>query len=1456
MSNNEKDIEYIESSDLRNQPNFDNSSRSSTTTIEEKDKKDDRYGHRDTFGESEANQVSIKDAKMEYETLRRELTDKSRRSLSKAEEGESEEFNLDQFLHGMSREREENGHKRKHLGVSWTNLHVEGLGADAYTIPTVFSTIMKTIQFWKFFEKKKTSTKVILDDLTGCCRDGEMLLVLGRPGAGCTSFLKVISNMRESYTHIAGDVSYGGIDHGTFAKHYKGQVCYNEEEDQHYPTLTAKQTLQFALRTKTPGNRLPGESQKDFVDRVLYLLGNMLGLTKQMHTMVGNAFVRGLSGGERKRLSIAEQMTTSSTINCWDCSTRGLDAASALDYVRSLRIMTDIFDITTIATLYQASNSIFSLFDKVLLLDEGKCIYYGPTKTAKSYFEDMGFYCPPRKSTPDFLTGLCNPLEREFKPGFENSVPQHASEFQEVYRASAVYKAMIRDTEDYKETVAKENFASSFQEAVHQEHQKRASKKNPYIASFFQQVKALTIREHHLLIKDREALISRYGTMLIQGLITASCFFQLPLDGQGAFSRGGAIFFSAMFNTFISQSELVRFLMGRPILEKHKQYALYRPSAYYIAQVTMDIPYSLAQVLLYNICSYFMMGLNMTAGKFFTSFIILFFLTMCMTGFFRFFGTVTSSFFLATQITGVLLIATTTYTGYTIPYSKMHPWLFWIYYINPITYAYKGLVSNEMAGQVYSCEGPGNSIPYGPSYTDWNYKVCTMAGGNPGEPFVRGEAYLETAFSYRAQDLWAPDFVVVVAFFIFFTILTALGMEFIRLKKSASLTKLYIPGKAPKPRTAEEEDERRRKQKEVTTGMDKISTGTTFSWQHVNYTVPIKGGSIQLLNDINGIVKPGHLTALMGSSGAGKTTLLDVLARRKTLGKVSGDIFLNGEVLMNDFERLTGYCEQMDVHQPAVTVREALRFSAYLRQPAEVSREEKNEYVEQIIQLLEMEDIGDAQIGEVESGYGISVEERKRLTIGMELVGKPQLLFLDEPTSGLDAQSSYNIIRFIRKLADAGWPVLCTIHQPSAILFEHFDHLLLLVRGGRTAYYGEIGQDSRIMIDYFESNGGPKCSPDANPAEYILEVVGAGTAGKATRDWADVWMNSPECKALDEELDAINANADKNPTRVAYTYSTPYSTQFRLVFGRMSLAYWRSVEYNIGRFLNIMFTSLITGFTFWKLGSSSTDMMYKIFALFGTFIMCFVMIILAQPKFMMERIYFRREYASRYYSWLPWGISAILVELPYVVFFAASFMFGFYWTTGMRNTSAACGYFYITFVIVVCWAVTLGFVIAAVAELPTMAALINPLILSLLILFCGLMQTPKAMPKFWSSWMYWLDPFHYYIEGLSVNELEHLQIVCTENDLVRFSPPPGQTCAQYTAEFFASGAPGYIANPDAVQPEQCGYCTYKSGPEFYETNMGWSAANKWRNFGILIAFFVFNIFVFLALVYLKRKGRR
>jgi ABC-type multidrug transport system permease subunit/ABC-type multidrug transport system ATPase subunit len=821
-----------------------------------------------------------------------------------------------------------------------------------------------------------------------------------------------------------------------------------------------------------------------------------------------------------------------------------------------------------------------------------------------------------------------------------------------------------------------------------------------------------------------------------------------------------------------------------------------------------------------------------------------------MNGFFRFWGAVSPNFFTASQLSSILLIACLVYCGYQIPYKSMHPWLYWIYWINPLAYGYKALLSNELHNMNFSCEG-ANSVPYGPTYTDSAYKTCALPGATPGQDYVSGDVYLHVAYGYETWQRWI-DFVAVLLFFFLFTILTALAMEYIDLQKEGSITKVYKAGKAPKEvdasaqldQVVEENDEK----------MEAVHEGTTFSWHHMNYDVPVKGGTLRLLNDIGGIVRPGHLTALMGSSGAGKTTLLDVLAKRKTIGKIEGRIYMNGEALGPDFERTTGYCEQMDIHNPNATVREALKFSAYLRQSSEVPKEEKDAYVEQIIRLMEMEKIADALVGDLEAGVGISVEERKRLTIATELVGKPKLLFLDEPTSGLDAQSSFNIVRFIRKLADAGWPVLCTIHQPSATLFEHFDHLVLLVRGGKTAYCGEIGQDAHTMIDYFERNGGPKCSPSANPAEYILECVGAGTAGKATKDWSEVWTASAEAKELDAELEQTHQNIDTNAKNKSSPYALSFAQQFWFVYKRMNVSWWRCPTYNMGRLFNVCFIGLISGFSFWKLGNSPGDMQNRMFSVFTTLLMSNALIILAQPRFMQERMWFRREYASRYYGWAPFALSCILVEIPYLIFFSAVFLCCFYWTAGLQNISDRIGFFYIHFVVFLLYSVSLGFMIAAFSSTPPMAAVINPFFTSILILFAGIMQPPASMPHFWSAWMYWLDPYHYVIEGLVVNVMDSVQVVCGASDFVQIPVPANQTCGQYMDTFFKSGGSGYVEDENVY--DTCNYCQYSVGNQFYEERIGWKFENRWRDFGILVAYYVFNVFAFMFFVFLFRKAKR
>jgi ATP-binding cassette subfamily G (WHITE) protein 2 (PDR) len=209
------------------------------------------------------------------------------------------------------------------------------------------------------------------------------------------------------------------------------------------------------------------------------------------------------------------------------------------------------------------------------------------------------------------------------------------------------------------------------------------------------------------------------------------------------------------------------------------------------------------------------------------------------------------------------------------------------------------------------------------------------------------------------------------------------------------------------------------------------------------YDIKIKKDETRrILDNVDGWVRLGALTALMGVSGAGKTTLLDVLAERVTVGVITREMLVDRRPRDSSFQRKTGYVQQQDIHLETSSVHEALRFSALMRQPVG-PREEKPAYVEEIVRLLDMEEYADATVGV--PGEGLHVEQRKRLAIGVELAAKPQLLlFFDEPTSGLDSQTSWAICNLMEKLKNSGRTILCTIRQPSTMLFQRFDRLLFL----------------------------------------------------------------------------------------------------------------------------------------------------------------------------------------------------------------------------------------------------------------------------------------------------------------------------------------------------------------------------------------------------------------------------
>lgn len=281
------------------------------------------------------------------------------------------------------------------------------------------------------------------------------------------------------------------------------------------------------------------------------------------------------------------------------------------------------------------------------------------------------------------------------------------------------------------------------------------------------------------------------------------------------------------------------------------------------------------------------------------------------------------------------------------------------------------------------------------------------------------------------------------------------------------------------------------------------------------------------------------------------------------MGVISGRMLVNGQLRDSSFQRKTGYVTQQDLNLHTSTVREALQFSVLLRQPARYTRQEKLDYVNDVIRLVDLDDCADAIVGH--TGEGLNVEQRKRLTIGVELAARPELLlFLDEPTSGLDSQTSWAICDLMEKLTRNGQAILCTIHQPSAALFQRFDRLLLLAKGGRTVYFGEVGKGSSTLVDYFTRNGAPQFKTGTNPAEYMLDVVGAAKHG-STIDWPSIWKASPEYQGVRQELERLSRQGEGSPVEsdpaALAEFAASFPVQLTQVTKRVFQQYWRTPSY-------------------------------------------------------------------------------------------------------------------------------------------------------------------------------------------------------------------------------------------------------------------------------------------------------
>ncbi|KAL5349619.1 Multidrug resistance protein [Pseudogymnoascus australis] len=1317
-------------------------------------------------------------------------------------------------------------------GVAYKNLNVHGFGNPA-DYQNTFGNYPLEVGGWLNKLRGNSQRKIqILRDFEGLVRSGEMLVVLGRPGSGCSTLLKTISDSTINYQGIAAQQMHND---------FRGECIYQAEVDVHFPQLTVGQTLKFAALARAPNNRISGVSREQYAEHMRDVVMAMFGLSHTINTNVGNDYIRGVSGGERKRVSIAECCVGQSPLQCWDNSTRGLDSATALEFVKSLRLSTNISGATAIVAIYQASQSIYDVFDKVAVLYEGRQIYFGHQYKAKEFFVNLGFDCAERQTTADFLTSLTSPLERIVRPGFEHRTPKTPDEFAEAWHKSTDRTKLLREIEEFEtQYPIGGDHLEKFKEGRRAQQARGQRIKSPYTISVPMQVKLCVTRGFQRLRGDMSLLFAGIFGNTLMALVIASVFFNLQDNTETLFSKGALLFFAILMNAFSSALEILTLFAQRPIVEKHTKYAFYHPFAEAIASMICDMPNKIGSSIFFNITLYFMTNLKRTPGAFFTFLLFGFSCVMAMSMVFRSIGSTARSLPEALGPTAVIILALIIYTGFTIPTIDMHPWFRWINYLDPVAYAFEALMVNEFSGRKIPCT---QFVPRGSDYDLLTLanKVCVTTGSEAGSDVLDGDVWLRVNYGYERSHIWR-NLGILWALVVFGCVVHLLATEWISAKKSKGEVLIFPRGKVPELASGADDEEGSQD--------DRIDTNTlkATATHGVNYDIKIKKEPRRLLDDVDGWVKPGKLTALMGVSGAGKTTLLDVLASRVTMGAVTGQMLVDGRQRDSGFQRKTGYVQQQDLHLATSTVREALTFSALLRQPKATPTNEKIAYVDE----------AEAVVGV--PGEGLNVEQRKRLTIGVELAAKPALLlFLDEPTSGLDSQTAWSIIALLRKLANNGQAILCTIHQPSAILFQEFDRLLFLSKGGKTVYFGDVGERSSILTDYFLRNGARPCGIEENPAEWMLEVIGAAPGSTTTVDWPVAWNESVEkaevrAQLADMRRQLIETEVETDPTSLD-EYAAPMGLQLRTVTQRVFQQFWRTPSYLYSKTFLCTSSGLFIGFSFWDAPTSMLGIQNQLFSIFMLLTIFGNLVQQMMPHFVTQRsLYEVRERPSKTYSWKIFIVSNIIVELPWNSLMAVILFATYYYPIGMHRNAQAAGQFYersgLMFLFVwsfLMFTSTFSTMIIAGIETAEVGGNIANLLFFLCLIFCGVLASPDVMPRFW-IFMYHLSPFRYLVDGMLAVGIANVDVTCQAREILHLNPTAGKTCVEFMG-VFVEAAGGYLV--DELATTDCQYCSVGKSNDLLKV-FSFEYSHRWRNFGILQGYVLFNAAMAIVIYWLAR----
>ncbi|KXJ90620.1 P-loop containing nucleoside triphosphate hydrolase protein [Microdochium bolleyi] len=920
--------------------------------------------------------------------------------------------------------------------VEPVDVQVRSLGVSVDTSPSILEPSTYGDLFRDKFGKGDggPTTKQLLSSVNASFKPGTLTAIIGGSGSGKTTALNTIAErVASSRLSQSGTIAFNGVEGVHHVRH-----AYVLQQDILLPTLTVRETLLYAARL-----RLPSPATHDDRVRVVEEVIRELGLKECSNTRIGNSEHRGCSGGEKRRTSIGVQLLANPSVLFLDEPTTGLDATSAYLVIKTLKTLANQGR-TIITTIHQPRSEIWDLFDNLMVLSRGSPVYSGSTKECVPYFASLGLQLPPFVNPAEFVID---------QAAIDNRTPELEAESTE-----RVDRLKTKWAEQALEQFA--DVPSSPDEKGRQVKRAKLSQN----VGFVRQLTVLTDRTFKVTYRDPMGMAGALIQTIVMGVIMGYCFFALPSDLAGIRSRQGALYTALNLQPYLFLVfEIFRLTVDAPTFDRESSEGCVTALPWLLSRriarmFTEDVPVC----AIFSLVFYFMAGFEADAARF------LQFFAVVLLNHYIVVMLASTAVSMVRHFAGAGLVANLAYTlqsmacGYFINVETLPVYVRWMKHITYMYYAFGALCANEFEESFYDCPLPGGEDNPG----------CVQYTG----PFIMASLGFE-------EDWQIKRIMILLAFVVFFTTLSWIGFTFLKVEMTIA-----------RARTS---------QKDLSVGREKMTARSVQEVRAINvdldgYSLSIKkrtalGKTLPpkvIVKPVTTTFQAGKLNVICGPSGSGKTSLLNACALRLknsvgTRYETGGRMMFNGAVPHESVVRsvVSYVCQDDDALLSSLTVRETLRFSAGLRLPSFMSKQEKNQRAEEVLLKMGLKECANVLIGN-DQVKGISGGEKRRVSIAVQILTDPRVLLLDEPTSGLDAFTAASIMDVLHGLANEGRTLILTIHQARSDLFRHFGNVLLLARGGHTAYAGPASN----MLTYF-SNHGYHCPEHTNPADYALDLI-------------------------------------------------------------------------------------------------------------------------------------------------------------------------------------------------------------------------------------------------------------------------------------------------------------------------------------------------------------------------------